>query len=167
MEDEALENETDGVQCRGNDEDGKSCEQAEARAKTGSDAGFAEPGAVDAQDDDRCGDEPEERDQRDGGKSEGQQAKDGSDAACQPCTLNRAAPDDGVVGSGGLRDRVGERVGGGLLGADLLIDLLAKLFGELDLGCSTVPAIYKGALIFAMQKGVTTGTDARTHYCEG
>ena len=102
-----------------------------------------------------------------GGRAKDSRPRTAAMAACQPCTLNRAAPDDGVVGSGGLRDRVGERVGGGLLGADLLIDLIAKLFGELDLRCSTVPAIDKGALIFAMQKGVTTGTDARTHYCEG
>ena len=54
-----------------------------------------------------------------------------------------------------------------MLSTDLLIDLLAQFFRELHLRCTTVPAIDKGALIFAMQKGVTTGTDARTHYYEG
>jgi hypothetical protein len=54
-----------------------------------------------------------------------------------------------------------------LLGADLLVDLVAQLFGELHLGCATVPAEDKGTLIFAMQDGVAAGTNARSHYSEG
>jgi len=81
--------------------------------------------------------------------------------------LDGAAPHDGVAGSSGLRGWLGERICGSLLGTDLLIDLIAQLFGELHLRCSAVPAVDEGTFIFAMKKRVTTGTDAGTHYFEG
>jgi hypothetical protein len=75
--------------------------------------------------------------------------------------MDGAGPDDGVAGCGGLGDRVGcWRVGGDLLGADLLVDLLEKLLGELHLGRAAVPAEDMGALIFAIQDSVAAGTDA-------
>ena len=66
-----------------------------------------------------------------------------------------------------MRGLIGERVCGGMLGGDLLIDLIAQFFGELDLRSSAVPAIDEGAFLFAMKKRVATGTDTGAHYFQG
>jgi len=54
VEDEAFEDETDGVQRRGNDEDEEPGEEAEARAEAGGDACLAEAGAIHAEHNDGC-----------------------------------------------------------------------------------------------------------------
>jgi len=167
MEDKALENQADGVQRGGADEDGEAGEHAEASSKASGDARLAEAGAVEAHRDDRSGDEPEEREKRNRWKGEGNQGECGGYRSRKAGDLDGTAPDDRIAGSEALGNLLGERIRGGLLRADLLINLFTQLFGELDLRCSAVPAIDKGALLFAMQDGVTTGTETRTHYSEG
>jgi hypothetical protein len=167
VEDEALKDETDGVECGGGGEDDEAGEQAEAGSEAGGDAGEAVAGAVDAEHHDGCGDEPEEGEQRDGRKSEGEKGERGGDGSGEGGDLDGSAPDDCVGGCGWERGWVGGGVGGGLLGADLLVELLAELFGELYLGGPAVPAEDEGALIFAMEHGVAAGADAWSHSSEG
>ena len=167
VEDEALEDEADGVERRGDDEDEETGKQAEARAKAGGDAGLTEAGAIDTEHDDGGGDEPEEREQRNGSKREGEQGKGCGEGCCEAGALDGAAARRWrgweLRGAGPHRREDLQR----LLGRDLLIDLIAQFFGELDLGCSAVPAIDEGAFIFAMKKRVATGTDAGAHYFQG
>jgi len=167
VEDEALQDEADGVERRGHEENREAGEQAEARAEARGDAGFVEARGVDAETDDGRGDEPEERKQRDGRQREGEHGEGGRDGSCEAGDLDGSAPDDGVAGSDRLEGLFGERMRGSFSRADLLVDLVTELFGELHLGCSAIPAIDEGAFFFAMKDGVATGTKAGTHYFQG
>jgi hypothetical protein len=55
----------------------------------------------------------------------------------------------------------------GLLRADLLIDLFAKLLGKLYLWSSTIKAENEGAFVFAMKDCVAAGANSRDHHYEG
>ena len=90
-------------------EDGEAGEQAEAGSEAGGDVRLAEAGAVDAEHDDGSGDEPEEREQRDRRKSEGEQSEAGGDGSGEAGGLDGAAPDDGVGGEVRLREAAGRR----------------------------------------------------------
>ena len=164
---EALKNEVDGVERAGGNEDGEASEQAKSCAKAGGDAREVEAGTIDAENNDGRRDEPEEGEQGDRRKREGEQGESDGDSSGESGNLDGAGPHDGVAGHGGLRDGLRRSVDGLLLGGDLLVDLLAQFFGELDLGSSAAPAVDEGTLIFAMKDGVAAGADALGHHFEG
>jgi hypothetical protein len=66
-----------------------------------------------------------------------------------------------------LRNGLVREIGRSLLREDLLIDLFAQLFGELDLRSSAVPAEDERALVFAMENSVAAGAGAWGHKYEG
>lgn len=167
VEDEALEDEVDGVEGAGGDEDGEAGEEAESSAEAGGDAGEVEAGIIDAENHDGRRDEPEEGEKGDWRKSEGEQGERDGDSSGEARDLEGTGPDDGVAGRGGLRIGLRRSVDGLVLGGDLLVDLLAQLFGELDLWSSTVPAVDEGTLLFAMKDRVAAGADALGHHFEG
>jgi hypothetical protein len=164
---EALEDQIDGVEGHGRDQDGEAGEQAETRSEVGGDAGEAEARAVDTEDDDGRGDEPEEREESDRREGEGEQGESSGESSGETCALDGSAPDDGIGGRRGLRNGLVREIGRSLLREDLLIDLFAQLFGELDLRSSAVPAEDERALVFAMENSVAAGAGARGHKYEG
>ena len=167
VEDVSFEQEVDSVKRTGGDEDGDAGEQAEACSKGDGDAGETEASAIDSEHNDGRGDKPEEGEQADRGKRERDQGERGGDGSGKACELNGSGPDDGIAGCGGSGDGSCGSVESLLLRADLLVDLLAKFFGELDLGSSAVPAKKEGSFIFAMKDRVAAGADAAGHHFKG
>ena len=96
MKDEARDDKAAGVDGRHREEDGKAAEQAEARPESCLHARGADPGAIDAEDDDGSADRPEPGDQNQWWQSEGDQRERGGDGSGECGVADRGRPHDVV-----------------------------------------------------------------------